>query len=77
MSISDAETRARAGIARRLNGARPVKRWKGGPDGSERRLAGRAISGAKAVAAVFAGEAARRANFKADEALRMPDEQLA
>jgi hypothetical protein len=60
-----------------LNGARPIRRWKG-PDGAWWYLVEYRISDAKAaMSAVFDSEAARFAEFKADEALRMLDAQLA
>jgi hypothetical protein len=60
-----------------LNGARPIKRWKS-PDTTWWCLVEYKISDAKAaMSAVFDSEAARYAEFKADEALRMLDEQLA
>ncbi|MDR0584607.1 MAG: LPP20 family lipoprotein [Treponema sp.] len=60
-----------------LNGARPIKRWKA-PDGTWWYLTEYRISDAKAaLSAVFDSEAAQFAEFKADEALRMLDTQLA
>jgi hypothetical protein len=60
-----------------LNGARPIKRWKA-PDGTWWYLVEYKISDAKAaISAVFNSEAAQYAEFKADEALRMLDTQLA
>jgi hypothetical protein len=60
-----------------LNGARPVKRWKA-PDGAWWYLVEYRISDAKAaLAPMFTSEEARYAEFKADEALRMLDDQLA
>ncbi|MDR1248973.1 MAG: LPP20 family lipoprotein [Treponema sp.] len=60
-----------------LNGAQPVKRWKA-PDNTWWYLVEYKISDAKAaLASVFTSEEARYAEFKADEALRMLDAQLA
>jgi hypothetical protein len=60
-----------------LNGARPVKRWKA-PDTTWWYLVEYRISDAKAaLGAVFDSESARFAEFKAEEALRMLDAQLA
>jgi hypothetical protein len=60
-----------------LNGARPIKRWKA-PDGTWWYLVEYKVSDAKAALSnVFNSEAAQYAEFKADEALRMLDAQLA
>jgi hypothetical protein len=60
-----------------LNGARPLKRWKA-PDDTWWYLLEYKISDAKAaMASVFDSEAARYTEFKAEEALRMLDAQLA
>jgi hypothetical protein len=60
-----------------LNGARPIKRWKA-PDGTWWYLVEYRISDAKAaISSVFDSEAAQFAEFKADDALRMLDAQLA
>ena len=60
-----------------LNGARPLKRWKA-PDNTWWYLLEYKISDAKAaMASVFDSEAARYTEFKAEEALRMLDAQLA
>jgi hypothetical protein len=60
-----------------LNGARPIQRWQA-PDGTWWYLVEYKISDAKAaLAPVFTSEEARYAEFKADEALRMLDSQLA
>jgi hypothetical protein len=60
-----------------LNGARPIKRWKA-PDGTWWYLMEYKVSDAiAAMNNVFDNEAARYADFKADEALRMLDAQLA
>jgi hypothetical protein len=60
-----------------LNGARPIKRWKA-PDSTWWYLVEYKISDARAaLAPVFTSEEARYAEFKADEALRMLDAQLA
>jgi hypothetical protein len=60
-----------------LNGARPIKRWKA-PDGTWWYLVEYRVSDAKAaMSTVFNSEAARFAEFKADEALRMLDAELA
>jgi hypothetical protein len=60
-----------------LNGARPVKRWKA-PDSTWWYLVEYRVSDARAaLSTVFDSEAARFAEFKADEALRMMDAQLA
>jgi hypothetical protein len=59
-----------------LNGARPVKRWKA-PDSTWWYLVEYRISDAReALAPMFTSEEARYAEFKADEALRMLDDQL-
>jgi outer membrane murein-binding lipoprotein Lpp len=61
----------------RLNGARPIKRWKA-PDGTWWCLVEYRVSDAKAaLGAIFNSEAAQYAEFKADEALRMLDAELA
>jgi hypothetical protein len=60
-----------------LNGARPVKRWKA-PDGTWWYLVEYKLSDAKAALSnVIDSEAARFAEFKAEEALKMLDAQLA
>jgi hypothetical protein len=60
-----------------LNGARPIQRWQA-PDGTWWYLVEYKISDAKAALSnVFNSEAAQFAEFKADEALRMLDAQLA
>jgi hypothetical protein len=60
-----------------LNGARPLKRWKA-PDNTWWCLLEYKISDAKAaMVSVFDSEAARYTEFKAEEALRMLDAQLA
>jgi hypothetical protein len=60
-----------------LNGSRPIQRWKA-PDGTYWSLVEYKISDAKAaLAPMFTSEEARYAEFKADEALRMLDAQLA
>jgi hypothetical protein len=60
-----------------LNGARPIQRWKA-PDNTWWYLVEYKISDAKAaMSAVFDSEAARYTEFKAEEALRMLDAQLA
>ncbi|MDR3124082.1 MAG: LPP20 family lipoprotein [Treponema sp.] len=60
-----------------LNGARPIKRWKA-PDTTWWCLVEYKVSDAKAaVSDVIDSEAARFAEFKADEALRLLDAQLA
>jgi hypothetical protein len=60
-----------------LNGARPVQRWQA-PDGTWWYLVEYKISDAKAaLAPMFTSEEARYAEFKAEEALRMLDSQLA
>jgi hypothetical protein len=60
-----------------LNGARPIKRWKA-PDTTWWYLLEYKISDARAAMNdVFNSEAAQFAEFKADEALRMLDAQLA
>jgi hypothetical protein len=60
-----------------LNGARPIKRWRA-PDNTWWYLVEYKISDAKAAMSnVFNSEAAQFAEFKADEALRMLDAQLA
>jgi hypothetical protein len=59
-----------------LNGARPIKRWKA-PNDTWWYLVEYKISDAKAaLAPMFTSEEARYAEFKADEALRMLDDQL-
>jgi hypothetical protein len=60
-----------------LNGSRPIKRWKA-PDGTWWYLVEYRVSDAKAAMnTVFNSEAAQFAEFKADEALRLLDAQLA
>jgi hypothetical protein len=60
-----------------LNGARPLKRWKA-PDATWWYLVEYKVSDAKAaISDVFNSEAAQFAEFKADEALRLLDAQLA
>jgi hypothetical protein len=60
-----------------LNGARPIQRWQA-PDGAWWYLVEYKISDAKAaLAPMFTSEEARYAEFKADEALRILDAQLA
>jgi hypothetical protein len=60
-----------------LNGARPIKRWKA-PDTTWWYLVEYKVSDAKAAMSdVFNSEAAQFAEFKADEALRLLDAQLA
>jgi hypothetical protein len=60
-----------------LNGARPIKRWKA-PDSAWWYLVEYRISDAKAaLAPIFTSEEAQYAEFKAEEALRMLDDQLA
>jgi hypothetical protein len=60
-----------------LNGARPIQRWPA-PDGTWWYLVEYKISDAKeALAPMFTSEEARYAEFKAEEALRMLDDQLA
>jgi hypothetical protein len=60
-----------------LNGARPIQRWQA-PDGAWWYLVEYKLSDARAaLAPVFTSEEARYAEFKADEALRMLDTQLA
>jgi hypothetical protein len=60
-----------------LNGARPIKQWKA-PDGTWWFLVEYKISDAKAaLSSVIDSEAARYAEFKANDALRMLDAQLA
>jgi hypothetical protein len=60
-----------------LNGARPIQRWQA-PDDTWWYLVEYKISDAKAaLAPLFTSEEALYAEFKADEALRMMDEQLA
>jgi hypothetical protein len=60
-----------------LNGARPIKRWKA-PDGSWWYLVEYKNSDAKAaLSSVIDSEAARFAEFKTADALRMLDAQLA
>jgi hypothetical protein len=60
-----------------LNGARPIQRWKS-PEGTWWYLVEYKISDAKAaLGSVIDSEAARFAEFKADDALRMLDAQLA
>jgi hypothetical protein len=60
-----------------LNGARPVQRWKA-PDGTWWFLVEYKLSDARAaLAPMFASEEASYAEFKADEALRRLDSQLA
>jgi hypothetical protein len=60
-----------------LNGARPIKRWKA-PDGTWWYLVEYKISDAReAIAPMFTSEESRYAEFKADEALRLLDDQLA
>jgi hypothetical protein len=60
-----------------LNGARPVKQWQA-PDGTWWIRVEYKLSDAKAaLAPMFTSEEARYAEFKAEEALRMLDTQLA
>jgi hypothetical protein len=60
-----------------LNGARPIQRWQA-PDGAWWYLVEYKISDARtALAPMFTSEEARYAEFKAEEALRMLDDQLA
>ena len=60
-----------------LNGSRPIQRWQA-PDGTWWYLVEYKIADAKAaLAPMFTSEAARYAEFKAEEALRMLDDQLA
>jgi hypothetical protein len=60
-----------------LNGARPIKKWSA-PDGTWWYLVEYKLSDAKAaLAPMFTSEEARYAEFKAEEALRMLDDQLA
>jgi hypothetical protein len=60
-----------------LNGARPIQKWQA-PDGAWWYLVEYKISDAKtALAPMFTSEEARYAEFKADEALRILDSQLA
>jgi hypothetical protein len=60
-----------------LNGARPIQRWNA-PDGTWWFLVEYKISDAMtALTPMFTSEEARYAEFKADEALRMLDAQLA
>ena len=60
-----------------LNGARPIQKWQA-PDGTWWFLVEYKISDAKAaLAPMFTSEEARYAEFKAEEALRMLDAQLA
>jgi hypothetical protein len=60
-----------------LNGSRPIKRWQA-PDDTWWYLVEYKISDARAaLAPMFTSEEARYAEFKAEEALRMLDAQLA
>jgi hypothetical protein len=60
-----------------LNGARPIQRWQA-PDGTWWYLVEYKKSDAKtALAPIFTSEEARYAEFKANEALRLLDDQLA
>ncbi|MDR1248663.1 MAG: LPP20 family lipoprotein [Treponema sp.] len=76
-ALSLQEDVSRQITALQLNGARPIKRWKA-PDSTWWYLVEYKISDAKAaLAPMFTSEEARYAEFKADEALRMLDDQLA
>jgi hypothetical protein len=76
-ALSLQENISREITSMQLNGARPIKRWKA-PDGAWWYLVEYKISDAKAaLAPMFASEEARYAEFKAEEALRMLDDQLA
>jgi hypothetical protein len=76
-ALSLQEDVSRQVTSMQLNGARPIKRWKA-PDGTWWYLVEYKVADAKAaLSAVFDSEAAQFAEFKADEALRMLDTQLA
>jgi hypothetical protein len=76
-ALSLQEDVSRQVTAMQLNGARPIKRWKA-PDNTWWFLVEYKISDAKAALGnVIDSEAARYAEFKADEALQMLDAQLA
>jgi hypothetical protein len=76
-ALSLQEDVSRQVTSMQLNGARPIKRWKA-PDTTWWYLVEYKVSDAKAaISAVFNSEAAQFAEFKADEALRMLDAQLA
>jgi hypothetical protein len=76
-ALSLQEEVSRQVTSMQLNGARPIKRWKA-PDTTWWYLLEYKISDARAAMNdVFNSEAAQFAEFKADEALRMLDAQLA
>jgi hypothetical protein len=76
-ALSLQEDISRQVTSMQLNGARPIKRWKA-PDNTWWYLVEYKVSDARAaVGAMVDSEAARYAEFKADEALRMLDAQLA
>ena len=76
-ALSLQEDVSRQVTSMQLNGARPIKRWKA-PDNTWWYLVEYKISDARAALnSVFDSEAARYTEFKAEEALRMLDEQLA
>ena len=75
-SLSLQEDVARQITNLRLSGAQPIQRWKA-PDGTWWYLVQYAKPDAKRdIAAIFDSEAARYAEFKANEALRMMDSHL-
>jgi hypothetical protein len=75
-NVSLQEDVSRQITSMQLNGARPIKRWKA-PDGTWWYLVEfKKADAAAAVSQVFDSEAARYAEFKKDDALRMLDAQL-
>jgi hypothetical protein len=76
-ALSLQEDVSRQVTSMQLNGARPIKRWKA-QDGTWWFLVEYKVSDARAaISTVFNSEAAQFAEFKADEALRLMDAQLA
>jgi hypothetical protein len=76
-ALSLQENVSRQVTSMQLNGSRPIKRWKA-PDSAWWYLVEYKVSDAKAaLSGVIDSEAARYAEFKSDEALRMLDERLA
>jgi hypothetical protein len=76
-ALSLQEDISRQVTSMQLNGARPVKQWQA-PDGTWWIRVEYKISDARAaIAPMFTSEEARYAEFKAEEALRMLDTQLA
>ncbi|GHV17716.1 hypothetical protein FACS189493_5840 [Spirochaetia bacterium] len=76
-ALSLQEDVSRQVTSMQLNGSRPIKRWKA-PDGTWWYLVEYRISDARAALGnIIDSEAARFAEFKADEALRILDAELA